>query len=119
MTINTLAPNRFTRIFEIDGDLDLTTSPDLKVEIDRLLGAGVKNLIINLSLVKYLDSSSLGVLVSSLKRMQEMNGNLILVSPTPSVLRILELTSLTRIFEVFATNTEAISKTALVYDFSQ
>lgn len=110
LTINTRIPNETTRILEIEGEIDVYTSPQLKQEIVKLAEGGVKHLIINLSKVEYLDSTGLGVLIGALKRLREAGGNLVLVGPALRILRIFEITGLDKIFDIYATEEDAAAK---------
>jgi anti-sigma B factor antagonist len=110
LTINSRTPNETTRILEIEGEIDVYTSPQLKQEIVKLAEGGVKHLIINLSKVEYLDSTGLGVLIGGLKRLREAEGNLVLVGPALRILRIFEITGLDKIFDIYATEEDAAAK---------
>jgi anti-anti-sigma factor len=47
-----------------------------------------------------MDSTGLAALVGPLKRFRSMNGGVALRSPNKSVLKVLELTGLTRVFTI-------------------
>ncbi len=55
---------------------------------------------IDLSDTTFVDSSGLGALISLLKSMNNRGGQVRLLSPTPPVEQILELTRMHRLFEV-------------------
>lgn len=48
-----------------------------------------------------MDSSGLAVLISGLRRTKEMGGSLVLVSPTGSVQRVLDITGLDKVFAIY------------------
>ncbi len=54
-----------------------------------------------------IDSTSLGVLVSALKRCRVMGGDVVLRSPNATVRKVLVLTGLSRIFAISRDNTSA------------
>jgi anti-sigma B factor antagonist len=108
--MNSRTPNATTSILEIEGEVDVYTSPQLKQDIVKLAEGGVKHVIINLSKVEYLDSTGLGVLIGGLKRLRESDGNLVLVGPGMRILRIFEITGLDKIFDIFSTEEEAAAK---------
>lgn len=58
---------------------------------------------LDLSRVKFIDSSGLGVLIALQKTIFSQEGRLQLIDPTPTALQILELTRLHRIFEIITT----------------
>ncbi len=110
LTMNSRTPSETTCILEIEGEVDVYTSPQLKQDLVQLAESGVKRVIIDLSKVEYLDSTGLGVLIGGLKRLREVDGNLSLVSPGMRIQRIFEITGLNKIFDIYATEAEATAK---------
>ena len=64
----------------------------------ELAAKGAVHLIADLSLVDFLDSTGLGALVGGLRRLREADGSLALVISTPRILRIFQITGLTKAF---------------------
>jgi len=110
LKMNSRAANETTCFLEIEGEVDVYTSPELKQHLVKLAEGGVKRVIINLSKVQYLDSTGLGVLIGGLKRLREGEGNLVLVGPGMRILRIFEITGLDKIFDIYPTEEEAAAK---------
>lgn len=110
LVINSRTPNETTCILEVEGEIDVYTSPQLKQELVKQAESGTKHLIINLSKVEYLDSTGLGVLIGGLKRLREVEGNLALVGPGMRILRIFEITGLDKIFDIHQSEAEAAAK---------
>ena len=96
------------KIVDIEGEVDVYTSMELKKELNSLIDNENKLLIINLDKVTYMDSSGLGILVAILKRIKREEGNLRILKLTPSIRKIFELTRLTKFFEIFDDEAEAI-----------
>jgi len=88
-----------TATISLSGEVDVYTSPRVKQEIVDLLNQGVSRLVVDVSQVDYLDSTGLGVLIGGLKRAREHDGDLRLICDNPRILRIFEITGLTKIFE--------------------
>lgn len=65
-------------------------------------------LIVNLTEVGFMDSSGLGVLVGALKRLTERGGELVLVCPEGSPLKVLMITGLDRVFPIHAAVDDAL-----------
>ena len=88
-------------VVAVHGDLDVDGAPELRralVEaIDEHPG---RQLILDLEGVDFIDSAGLGMLVAGLKRAKDRGGDLVLVATGQNVLRILEVTGLTRVFEI-------------------
>lgn len=109
LSMTSRTPSEQTCILEIEGEVDVYTSPQLKQDLVQLAESGVKRVIIDLSKVEYLDSTGLGVLIGGLKRLREAGGNLSLVGPGMRIQRIFEITGLNKIFDIYATETEAMA----------
>ena len=69
---------------------------------------GNKNILVDLKDVRFIDSSGLGALVSGFKNAISHQGNLKLSSLQPQVKSMFELTRLHRVFEIFASTSEAL-----------
>lgn len=96
-------------VIELEGEVDVYTAPQLKQQMISMLEGGAGNLIVNLTKVDYLDSTALGVLIGGLKRMREMDGNMVLVCPSPRIRRVFEITGLDKIFDIYNTEEDAVS----------
>jgi len=69
--------------------------------IKDLLHSGVKNIVLNLAEVNYIDSSGVGELVSSFASVAKEGGQLKLLNLTTRVKEILAITRLLTVFQVF------------------
>lgn len=95
-------------ILSVQGEADAFTAPRLKQEMLSWLDRGVNRIAVNLEEVTYLDSTGLGVLIGGLKRSRERGGDLVLVCPNDRITRIFEITGLSRIFDMLASEEDAI-----------
>src|ERR1051325_8956708 len=96
-------------VIALGGEVDVYTSPRLKQEMVDLLNKGTVKLVIDLSAVEYLDSTGLGVLIGGLKRAREREGDLRLICDNLRILRIFEITGLTKIFDIYRSEEEALA----------
>ncbi|MBI2419025.1 MAG: STAS domain-containing protein [Ignavibacteriales bacterium] len=76
----------------------------LSEEIDK----GTRKLIVDLRECEFIDSTFLGALVVSLKKITALGGDLRLVGFQPSVHSMFELTRMYRVFEAFQTRQSAV-----------
>jgi anti-sigma B factor antagonist len=97
-------------VIALSGEADVYTSPRIKQEIVDLLNNGTHKIVVDLSGVEYLDSTGLGVLIGGLKRARERDGDLKLVCDNSRILRIFEITGLTKIFDIHRSEAEALEK---------
>ena len=96
-------------VLQVTGEVDVYTAPMLREQIRELAAKGVVHLIADLSRVDFLDSTGLGALVGGLKRLREAGGSLALVISTPRILRIFQITGLTKAFAAWPSVTDAIT----------
>ena len=80
----------------------------LRSDIDTSLGAGTSRLVVNMTNLKSLDSSGIGVLVRSLGLAKKMGGSIKLADVPEGVAQTLQVTGIWRLFDVFKTDQEAI-----------
>jgi anti-sigma B factor antagonist len=83
-------------------ELTAGTAPDVKNGVRLNFENGLMNIDFDCSTLDFVDSSGLGSLISMQKLANERGGKLRLLAPKPSVLQVLELTRLHRVFEIVA-----------------
>jgi len=82
----------------IDGTLDAVTAPELRPALDQLVGENRKLITIDLSALKLIDSSGVGVLVSLFKRVRANGGDVRITGLRDQPLAIFKLLRLDRVF---------------------
>jgi anti-sigma B factor antagonist len=80
----------------------------LREKIKKLLDAGDRKFLLNLSDVDYIDSSGLGELVTSFTTVRNQGGQLKLLNLTRRVQDLLQITKLLTVFESFDSESEAL-----------
>jgi anti-sigma B factor antagonist len=88
-------------VLEVAGELDLHTVPELAQRLATLMEQGASRLAVDLSRVGFMDSSSLGVLVTTLKRAREIGGDVVLVGVNGSPLKVLTLTGIDKVLKSY------------------
>jgi anti-sigma B factor antagonist len=81
-------------VLTVRGEVDLASAPKLAAAMTELIDRGYTHVAVDLGAVEFIDSSGLGVLVGSLRRLRDDGGDLVLCAASPPVTRILELTGL-------------------------
>ena len=82
---------------------DLIGSPDtqqLLQAVDQHLGEDVRHCAVDLSEVRYVNSTGIGVLVSLLTKFRSRGGELVLINPADHPRRMLALTKLNAVFSI-------------------
>ena len=97
-------------LIRVDGEVTVETAGELRDVILKEIEDGRIRIVIDLSKTTYIDSTGLGILISSLRKVGKEGGDLKILGPLPAqVRRIFELTRLNRVFEFYDDEREAIS----------
>ena len=89
------------------GRLDMASAPEFRESVKRLVEAGSNHLVVDLHEISFVDSSGLGAIVGGLKAARHAGGDLHIARANQQVLLVLDLTSLNRVLEPYATIEEA------------
>lgn len=88
-------------VVSLTGRVDAFSVPDLQAQLDNYLKDGTKHFILDLTQVQFLDSAGMAVMVTLLKRINQIKGTVLLVMPQEETTRrILRLTHFDQIFNV-------------------
>lgn len=98
------------KVVEFIGRLDTGTSPVGESEINSLLEAGHRKLIINLAETEWVSSSGLRVFLVAAKRLSAMKGKFKICEPNEVVKEILDISGFSTILDVRASEEEALSE---------
>ncbi len=99
-----------TLVIRLSGDLigeDNGTSI-LELATDNI-NSNIRNCIVNISEVRYINSSGIGVLITILTKFRNKGGEVFLVKPSENVKKLLIITKLNAIFNIVESESEAIS----------
>lgn len=97
-----------TTVISVEGELDLATAPRLKWMLLDALADGHSRLILDLTLVTFMDSTALSVLVGVNRSLRDA-GALAIVSSNASVLKIFELSGMDGAFAISPTLEHALA----------
>jgi anti-sigma B factor antagonist len=78
-------------------------------QVTALVSAGRRWLVIDLKNVTYVDSGGVGGLVAMFLHVEKRGGKLKLLCPSERACRVLKITHLMSVFEVFKTEEQAIA----------
>ena len=96
-------------VIAVSGEIDVSTAPELRDKLASLDAEAGATAVVDLSEVSFVDSTALGVLVSAVKRLRSSGGDLKLVVTKPHITKVLEITGLTEVFEIYASPEEAVA----------
>jgi anti-sigma B factor antagonist len=93
----------------LEGRMDAYNSKEVYKFVNNVIAEGSIFLVINMAGVNYLSSSGLRVMLSSLKKLNKLGGDLKLSTLQPYVLEVFEIAGFTQLFEIFDNEEEAVS----------
>jgi len=88
--------------------MDSSVAPGLKSELITLHAEGVKNIILDLSEVKYTDSSGLSALLVGNRIYQEEGGIFILAALSEHTMKLIKISQLDSVLNIALTPEEAV-----------
>jgi anti-sigma B factor antagonist len=89
-------------VVSLEGELDLASAPELRECLATLAEGGATDIVLDVGGLAFIDSTGLSVLVMAANRTRSVGGSTVLRHPSPSVMRLLEITGLLAVFEVDA-----------------
>ena len=97
-------------IFDISGDIDLASSPELRKALLReLRELKMPRVVLNLGAVRYIDSSGVASLVEGLKASRDAGSRLILFGLNRTIREVLQLSRLLKIFEICENEEQSVA----------
>ncbi len=94
-------------VIDLSGDVDSYTCSKLREAIRDLIDSGDARMVVSMAGVEYIDSSGLGTLVGGMKRATEHSGKLAITGASAQIQKVLSITGLTRVFDLYNDEREA------------
>ncbi|WP_055546701.1 STAS domain-containing protein [Streptomyces sp. NBRC 110028] len=94
-------------VLQVSGEMDLVTSPAVRQHVHDAVAEGRHSLVLDLSDVRFCDSSGVGVLIAARRLMRSCSGRLRLILPPQDaahgshVHRVLAALGVRRLFDVY------------------
>lgn len=83
---------------KLTGEVDIYTAGTLKEAFKKMLEEKKETVKIDAISLEYIDSTGLGVLIGTLKKLKEEDKNIIIINMKPSIRKLLNITGLDKIF---------------------
>jgi anti-anti-sigma factor len=99
-------------ILELVGQLDRKTSPELQQKVGEFIDQGTRNLVVDLVRTEHIGGAGLRVLLMLTKKLESINGNLVLCSVTDEVRHAFEVAGFGRMLNMTSSRDEAIRSLA-------
>jgi anti-sigma B factor antagonist len=95
------------KVKPLEKRIDASVSIDFRALMTAWIREGNRRIVLDLSLVEFVDSSGLGAIVSSLKAVTG-EGDLVISGARGAVESLFRLTKMDRVFHLFGTDGEAV-----------
>jgi anti-anti-sigma factor len=105
-------------VLQVSGELDLVTSPAVRQHVHEAVADGRHSLVLDLSGVRFCDSSGVGVLIAARRLLRSCRGRLRLILPDQGAVdgshvnRVFTALGVRRLFEVYPDVPAATDETA-------
>ncbi len=94
-------------VFLVDGEINIGTSSQLRKLFEQKSSLKI---LVDLDKATYIDSSGLATLVEMLKKTKAKGGSMGLAGMSDKVRSLFEITKLDRLFSIYPSRTEAVSR---------
>ncbi len=100
MKINVAEKGSGIFVLDLEGDLDMSASPQVRSTLLQILNKTPSHVIVDLSKVAYIDSSGIATFVEGLQLSRKAESRFTLAGANPAVASIFELAHLKEVFEL-------------------
>ncbi|EHL17454.1 anti-anti-sigma factor [Peptoanaerobacter stomatis] len=84
----------------LEGEIDIYTATKLKESLSVINEENIKDVVINMQNLEYIDSTGLGILVGVLKRLKQKEKDIYILNTKANVKKIFTITGLDKIFKL-------------------
>lgn len=96
-------------LISVSGRIDAITAPEFEKNLEELITAGDKILLVNLSGLGYISSAGLRSILSSAKKLKALSGEIIFTGLQGPVDEVFQISGFKSIFKIFPSEAEAIA----------
>lgn len=101
-------PSAKTVVVAIHGDADMRAAGELRDRLGEVIEDSPRAVVLDLTGATFLDSMTLGIFLTAMKRVRARGGLFRVVAPRAEIRRIFEMTLLDRVFELDLTRQDAL-----------
>jgi len=95
-------------VLSMRGEFDSFVVNSFLEEVESLAANGIRSIVLDMRLVKFIMSTAIGAIVKSRKMMKEFGGDLVIAQPSGFVRDVLDSLGLTKVLQVFDENQDAV-----------
>jgi anti-sigma B factor antagonist len=97
-------------IISLEGKIDAMSTGEVEKKFNELIDSGNKYLVVNFSGTDYINSSGLRIMLSSLKKLRNVRGDLKMACAKPMVKQVFSMAGFTTLFEFYDVEQDAVSR---------
>ncbi|GAA2460121.1 STAS domain-containing protein [Streptomyces sp. NPDC051041] len=110
LSVEVTLPREDVALFKVEGYLDVDTATEFQHHLANQLHHGRRHFLLDLSAVPFMDSSGMNIILRVYQEVRELPGSVHIISPTPAVQRILDLTGVSITVPVSRSAEEALGR---------
>lgn len=96
-------------VIHLRGEFDTYYCKHLQDQVEELADGGVPNVVLNLRLVRFINSTALGAIIKASKTLVARGGKLVVARPSPFCRDIIEKIGLDRVVPIFDSDEAAVA----------
>ena len=97
---NQVEQDLIVRFYKLEGDLTASSAPMIRVDLKNLISEGVRELVVDMTNARVIDSSGIGLLVATHNSLARLNGKLTIKNVSQDLLELLRAFRLDKHFSV-------------------
>jgi len=97
-------------VVALAGEIDLSNHVALRTALNDLIVGGSVDLVLDLTDVTFMDSTGLGAMIGTRRRVHAFQGSLAIVLTNDAILRVFEVTGLDKVFDLYDSRAAALRK---------
>ena len=109
LSIKVEVPREDAVLLTVEGDLDMDTATELQHHLANQLHHGRRHFLLDIAGVPFMDSSGMNIVLRAYQEVREISGGVYVISPTPAVRRILDLTGVSITVPIVGSVEEALT----------
>jgi len=96
-------------VIHLRGEFDTYYCSHLQTQVEQLADGGVPHVVLNLRLVRFINSTALGAIIKASKTLAARGGKLVVAKPSPFCREIIEKIGLDRVVPVYDSDEEVVA----------
>ena len=104
----TVEPRDDHAVLYLRGEFDTFYCPALMQEVEALVERGTNHLVLDMRLVKFINSTALGAVIKAHKRCRAEGGDLVIAQPSPFVRDVINKVGIDKLIAMHATDQDAV-----------